>query len=92
MEEVVRRRQAVNLHWRRWDDSFIVFDEASGRTHQLDAVSACVLLRLEEGSRDQAALAEEVAADLGWTVDAARHALPVLFDHLTVSGLIEPVA
>lgn len=36
-------RAAVSLHWVRWDDEYVVFEEASGQTHQLDAVRAFIL-------------------------------------------------
>ena len=38
-----RASQALNLHWASWNDEYVVFDEASGQTHQLDAVRAYIL-------------------------------------------------
>lgn len=85
----IRLRPAVRLHWRRWDDEFVVYDEASGRTHQLDALTASALLRLEEGPRETLRLADQVAADLGCGVDAICAALPDVIDQLTLADLID---
>jgi PqqD family protein of HPr-rel-A system len=31
------------LHWASWDDEYVVFDEGSGQTHQMDSVRAFLL-------------------------------------------------
>ena len=38
-----RSFSAPYLYWASWNDEYVVFDEASGQTHQLDAVRAYVL-------------------------------------------------
>ena len=38
-----RSNSAPYLHWAAWNDEYVVFDEASGQTHQLDAVRAYIL-------------------------------------------------
>jgi PqqD family protein of HPr-rel-A system len=40
------------LHWRCWDDRWVVFDEGSGQTHLLEPLCAAILLLLEEGAAD----------------------------------------
>jgi PqqD family protein of HPr-rel-A system len=44
-------RSFPSLHWATWSDEYVVFDEASGQTHQLDAVRAYVLHLLSEGPK-----------------------------------------
>ncbi len=88
----IQLRAQVSLHWRRWDDEFVVYDEASGRTHQLDALNACVLLSLEEGSLDDARLADMVAAELGCAPEALSGALPGVIEQLLRADLIETCA
>ena len=38
----------VGLLWKSWDEEVIVFNQASGQTHLLDALSAEVLRELEQ--------------------------------------------
>ena len=38
----------VRLLWKSWDEEVIVFNQASGQTHLLDALSAEVLRELEQ--------------------------------------------
>nr|WP_315429970.1 HPr-rel-A system PqqD family peptide chaperone [uncultured Albidiferax sp.] len=42
---------AVQLHWASWDDEYVVFDEGSGQTHQMDSVRAFLLDMMLEGPR-----------------------------------------
>lgn len=42
--------------WASWDDEYVVFDEASGQTHQLDPIKAFVLDVLTDGPMDVASL------------------------------------
>jgi PqqD family protein of HPr-rel-A system len=44
-------RANARLHWAGWDDEFVVFNESSGQTHQLDALRAFVLNLLVESPR-----------------------------------------
>ena len=41
----------VGLLWKSWDEEVIVFNQASGQTHLLDALSAEVLRELEQRPR-----------------------------------------
>ena len=43
-----RSNSAPYLHWAAWNDEYVVFDEASGQTHQLDAVRAYILHLLSD--------------------------------------------
>ena len=47
---------------RGWDDEYILYDRASGDTHQLTWLAAGLLLRLQVGPADQTMLARHVAA------------------------------
>ena len=49
------------LLWRQWDDDeALVYHEASGRTHLLDALSAEVVMKLQAGPMTMDALIEAV--------------------------------
>ena len=37
----------VTLHWRDWNGEWVVFDVGSGQTHQMDTLTATVLMLLE---------------------------------------------
>ncbi|MDQ2779389.1 MAG: HPr-rel-A system PqqD family peptide chaperone [Pseudomonadota bacterium] len=54
----------ARLHWRRWGDSWVVYDEASGLAHSLDTLRATTLLLLEEAPATSTALAHGVEAEL----------------------------
>jgi PqqD family protein of HPr-rel-A system len=56
--------QGSQLHWKCWDDEFVVFDEGSGDTHLLDALAAEVLKALEDAPGDVPTLIARVAGRL----------------------------
>jgi len=37
------------LHFRRWGNEWVVFDVASGQTHEMDSISAVMLMHCEKG-------------------------------------------
>lgn len=80
----------VSLHWRRWDDEFVVFDVGSGQTHQLSPLTAATLMMLEGAASDLAELSASVASELVIAEDAqlASAISDALHDLQTV-GLIE---
>lgn len=61
----------VRLHWRHFDDDWIVFESASGATHQLTPLSAFVAQALEDGPAPTDRLAEQAAAAIGSTDSGA---------------------
>lgn len=61
----------ARLHWRRWGDDWVAYDEASGMAHRLDTLRATTLLLLDESAADQAQLTQEIDAELQ-TGDPAR--------------------
>ena len=50
----------VALHFRRWDHDWLLFDEGSGQTHQIDTLTALGLMVLEAGAATPAAIAAAV--------------------------------
>ncbi|ANM30194.1 hypothetical protein ABI59_12335 [Acidobacteria bacterium Mor1] len=52
-------RADADLHWRAWDDQYVVFHPPSGDTHLLNEAAARLLRRLHEGP---ATIADLVAA------------------------------
>jgi len=51
-----RLRTVCRLHWKSWNDEYVVFDETSGQTHQLSSVHAFVLHLLTENPHTQSPL------------------------------------
>jgi PqqD family protein of HPr-rel-A system len=84
-----RLNDNVALHWHHWDREFVVFDEGSGRTHQLDALNACALLCIEDGCSDFDVLAARFAQHMSLDRASAMKALPPILDQLRGADLIE---
>lgn len=84
----------VQLHWRQFDDDWVLFEALSGQTHQMAGVTAAVLMCYETASSlSSAALLAALARDFDIVVEA-RQADPLLavVDQLAAIGLITPVA
>lgn len=82
-----------NLHWAGWDDEYVVFDEASGQTHQLDAVRAFVLHTLSEGPQTTTDIICAFAELLTFPKESVTHGNVVaIFSEFETCGLVEVVA
>jgi PqqD family protein of HPr-rel-A system len=87
-------RPSASLHWAGWDDEYVVFDETSGQTHQLDVFRAYVLNTLTERSQTrrelmddlQVALAASRSSDLAESLDAVLND----FERYGLIDLIHP--
>jgi PqqD family protein of HPr-rel-A system len=83
----------VKLSWRRWADDWVVFDAASGYTHQMDALAAIALMCFEAGPSDLASLSERVAGELDLpSAENVSRSLEERVERLAKLGLIEPLA
>lgn len=60
MAETWRVDPTASISWHEFADAWVVFDNGSGQTHRLDALTAAVLDRLCE----REASADEIAAHL----------------------------
>ena len=69
----------------------MVFDVASGNTHQIDGLTACALLCLEAGPIDAEALVAEIKAATSLSEDTIRPALLGVIDQLTRLGMVDTV-
>ena len=58
----------AELHWRHWDENWVVFNAASGQTHFINAYAATLLRELQAEGRgpslDQVTLIRHSAATL----------------------------
>ena len=82
-----------SLHWAGWNDEYVVFDEASGQTHQLDAVRGYVLHLLSDGPQRYSDIVQELAALPGFPKESAAHdILAVIFSEFETCGLVEVIA
>jgi PqqD family protein of HPr-rel-A system len=88
---LLRLNPAVNLHWRQWEAEWVVFDAASGGTHQMDELTAFVLSCVEEAALTEAALLAEVAEATALASGKIDAALKPVLEQLTRLGLIETV-
>lgn len=77
------------LHWRKWDDEYVVFNEAAGQTHVLDTLTACVLLCIEGGISDLPALTSDVVTYTALSADSVTEALPFVLEQLSGAALID---
>lgn len=79
----------VRLHWRHFDDDWLVYEAASGRTHLLNALSAFVAQSLEDGAASLDAIAEEARMAMGATdPSAARDAVADVLRQFRALGLV----
>lgn len=60
-----RLNPSTELQWRLLDSTWVVFEGRSGSTHELEALSAAILMAFEAGEvLDEDALLRQVASDL----------------------------
>lgn len=94
-DSVWRLAPRVDLHWRRWDAEWVVFDAGSGQTHKVDTLTAMTLMVLEGGPAEpdtiQGAIAKELELDAQALSDVAAR-LPELLADLGRIGLAETIA
>ncbi|HEY8100299.1 MAG TPA: HPr-rel-A system PqqD family peptide chaperone [Burkholderiaceae bacterium] len=80
------------LHFRSWNDEFVVYNSLSGDTHLLGSATAQILLNLLTAPSDAATLAAALApffevaptADLPFQIDQ-------LLSELNTLALVEPI-
>ena len=88
-----RLNPVAQLHWVGWGDEYVVFEESSGETHQLDAFRAFVLNSAIEG----VVQVDGLLADMVNTVPVEDHqataqALQSVLGELETVGLLERVS
>lgn len=84
----MRLNSETQLHWQHWNNEYLVFDLATGRTHVLDTFTAGVLLAIEEGASNQAELLAKLGTSM--SVDVISDILPSILGELIKSSLIDP--
>ena len=73
----LRLGELTSLHWQRWGEEWVVFNEGSGQTILIDTLTAATLLILESGPSDRSDLEAQVAEELQ------------ILDRDTLSSLLE---
>lgn len=90
MLQQYKSRTATKLYWRCWSDEYVVFDETSGHTHQLDPVRAFVLNLLGASPQTFGVILEELS---GVPALAEVHQLSdrllAILNELSTLGLVE---
>ena len=82
----------IQLHWRQLDDDWLIFEVLSGQTHQIDKVTAAVLMCFEASTAlSFAELLVVLAREFDITVaDAGASVIASVVDRLAALGLITP--
>ena len=79
-----------SLHYRHWDHEWVVFDEASGQTHEMDTIAAAAVMQCEGGWVSLSNIAQGVMADLELPEDTDLiDRLTPLLRQFTDLGLLE---
>ena len=88
----------VVLHWRCWDNEWVVYNQGSGDTHLLDTFTACTLMALEEGAATPAQLLAQLDLSQGMGLAfsaeqprAVEAHMQAVLQQLAQAGLIESV-
>ena len=88
---IFRLNPLAALSWRSFGDEWVVFDAASGQTHQMDALHAAVLTTFEQAPTHLRGLLERLRADFDVQPGAELPgSLRDIADRFTSLGLIEP--
>lgn len=79
------------MHYRGWDDEFVLYAPHTGATHLLSAPAVHLLEQLRPGARSEPALAAALAAafDLEPGMDLGQE-VATLLAHLQALYLVEP--
>ncbi len=81
---------AVRLHWRSWSDEYVIFDDASGQTHQMDPVRAFVLNSLAEQALPFTTLLQDLTAfPMLAEAPELKGTLGDILNELNALGLVE---
>ncbi len=79
----------VNLSWRKLGEETVIFNQASGQTHLLDAFSQWVLRELEQAPAPLAALADRLVREAELDEDLAIRRLQEVLAEFDKQGLVE---
>lgn len=60
----------ARLHWQRWDDEWLVFDESSRQTFLISTLMAAALMHLEIKDSASAELSRALEQELGVSLGA----------------------
>lgn len=83
----------AGLHWHRWEDDWVVYDESSGQTFLTDTVTAAALMVLESGTATLDQLRAEVERDLSPTdLGVLAEQLRDGLEFLASLGLVEQLS
>lgn len=86
-----RLNPVCRLHWRHWDQDYVLFNAASGQTHVVNELGADVLRLLEVKPASADELFEALAVRHGLAPDPELAAgVQRLLADLDQLGLIEP--
>ncbi len=79
-----------SLHYRRWGNEWVVFDEGSGQTHEMDTMSAVSLMHCENGWISLSDIRNGVMTDLGLSSpNTLADSLALLLNQFSNLGLLE---
>ena len=86
-----RINPAVCLHWRHWEEAYVLFNAASAQTHLLNDFGMDVLDILKQAPHSAPELSERLAShfQIEWDNQAQSY-LQSLLVNLDELGLIEP--
>jgi PqqD family protein of HPr-rel-A system len=85
-----RLNPAASLSWVSWDDEYVVFDETSGQTHQMNALRAYVLNSLDKQGLSFKTLVTDVMSSLGSSTDTDLTAVvDSILREFETHGLVE---
>ena len=88
-----RSNSAPYLHWAVWNDEYVVFDEASGQTHQLDAVRAYILHLVSDGPQTLSNVVHALAELPRVPTESVTSAvISAIFSEFETCGLVEVIA
>jgi len=87
-----RKAGDAELSWRYWDGEAVVYNDASGDTHHLDALAAEVLERLCTHAADVEEVSQAIANAYGLDPDDDLNAAVAgSVERFLKFGLIEPI-
>lgn len=90
---VLRLTALTQLHWRRWNDEWTVFDVGSGQTHLMDTLTAVTLMFLEKNAMDEDELISLIAQKFLFPLDIKlSNTIKDIIERLINIDLVESVS